>query len=417
MLKPGQAPVIAKTLLGATMLVAAFPGMGRAQQITGLYIGGGLGYNILQDVTGSVDKLPGRSSPPLPLSQPTTIGFTGGFAGTGAIGFGVGNGVRLEVEGSYRSNAQSATGKNAAPVLTNSNQGNQSSNNAATSSAPAATGSENKYGVMVNVLYDFSVGQRWIFPYVGGGFGYQFVNWQKIAVASNNLDYGSLPTTVTPSGTIGQVAYQGIAGASFPITYVPGLAITAEYRFLGLAGTRNYSGTGFTQFISTQNPNNQTKVRATNDSNHTFLLGFRYAFDPNGPGDTVAPSGLPYPSTVAPAPAPAQQASRMYLIFFDFDRADLTPRARDIVAEAVRNSARIQHTRIEVSGHADRSGDEPYNQRLSAARAEAVAAEMGRWGVPRSVMDIHAYGDTRPLVPTAAGQREPQNRRVEIVYR
>jgi outer membrane protein OmpA-like peptidoglycan-associated protein len=107
----------------------------------------------------------------------------------------------------------------------------------------------------------------------------------------------------------------------------------------------------------------------------------------------------------------------MYLIFFDFDSAALTPRARDIVAEAVRNSARIPHTRIEVSGNADRAGDPAYNQRLSQARAEAVAAEMGRWGVPRSAMDIHSYGDTRPLVPTAVGVREPQNRRVEIVYR
>lgn len=389
-------------LTQATILAAVMVGMplvAQAQPITGLYIGGGLGYNILQDVNGSVDKMPGRSSPPLSLSQPVSLGFDGGFAGVAAVGFGVGNGVRLELEGSYRSNNQGTTGKGAAAT---------SSGSTATA---VANGTESKYGIMANVLYDINVGQRWVFPYVGAGFGYQFVNWKNIGMSAANIDYGNFTTTVTPSGTIGQLAYQAIIGASFPVTYVPGLSFTAEYRYMGLAGNRNYSGAGYTQYISTQYANNQTKVHSTNDANHTLLVGFRYAFNPDGIADTP-----PYAAPVVPAVPAPQVAARVYLVFFDFDRADLTPRARDIVAEAVRNSARIQHTRIEVSGNADRAGDPAYNQRLSVARAEAVAVEMGRWGVPRAIMDIHGYGDTRPLVPTAAGVREPQNRRVEIVY-
>ena len=43
--------------------------------------------------------------------------------------------------------------------------------------------------------------------------------------------------------------------------------------------------------------------------------------------------------------------------------------------------------------------------------------EMQRWGVPSQMIDIHSYGDQRPLVQTGLGVREPQNRRVEIVYR
>ena len=42
---------------------------------------------------------------------------------------------------------------------------------------------------------------------------------------------------------------------------------------------------------------------------------------------------------------------------------------------------------------------------------------MVRDGVARSDIDIQAFGDTKPLVPTAAGVREPQNRRVEIVIK
>ena len=389
-----------KALAGATILAAALPFAAQAQPITGLYIGGGAGYNLLGDQSGSVDKMPGRSSPPLPLSQPVKIGFGSGFALVGTVGYGVGNGVRLEVEGDYRS----------------TNQTKSSSSSTASSSA-TSLGTETKYGAMVNALYDISVGKRWIFPYVGVGFGYQLTGWNKVGLSVANLDYGQLPTSVTPNGSIGALAYQAIVGLSFPISYVPGLAVTAEYRYMGLAGNRSYNAVGNTQYISSQYKNNNTKVHVSSDNNNTLLIGFRYAFNPNGVGDTVTPAQAAAYQTPAPVPAPAAQASRMYLIFFDFDSAALTPRARDIVAEAVRNSARIPHTRIEVSGNADRAGDPAYNQRLSQARAEAVAAEMGRWGVPRSAMDIHSYGDTRPLVPTAVGVREPQNRRVEIVYR
>jgi outer membrane protein OmpA-like peptidoglycan-associated protein len=102
-------------------------------------------------------------------------------------------------------------------------------------------------------------------------------------------------------------------------------------------------------------------------------------------------------------------------VFFDWDRADLTDRARQVVAEAAATSARVQLTRILVSGYTDTSGSPRYNQALSVRRAEAVAAELVRDGVPRGALSIRGYGGTRLLVPTGANVREPQNRRVEIV--
>ena len=105
-------------------------------------------------------------------------------------------------------------------------------------------------------------------------------------------------------------------------------------------------------------------------------------------------------------------------MFFDWDRADLTARAREIIGEAAQNARRVQSTRIEVAGHADRSGTPQYNQRLSQRRAEVVAV---RTRGPRrrraSEIGVTAFGESRPLVPTADGVREPQNRRVEIVLR
>ena len=104
-------------------------------------------------------------------------------------------------------------------------------------------------------------------------------------------------------------------------------------------------------------------------------------------------------------------------MFFDWDRSDLTDRARQIVAEAAQARTRVQTTRIEVQGNADRSGSPAYNQALSLRRAETVAAELVRDGVAKTAIDIQAFGDTRPLVPTAPGVREPQNRRVAIILR
>ncbi|MBC7800144.1 MAG: OmpA family protein, partial [Gemmatimonadaceae bacterium] len=106
-----------------------------------------------------------------------------------------------------------------------------------------------------------------------------------------------------------------------------------------------------------------------------------------------------------------------YLVFFDWDRADLTDRARQIVAEAATASTRAQVTRIEVAGHADRSGSDTYNLGLSRRRAQAVSSELVRLGVPRAAITTQGFGERNPLVQTADGVREPQNRRVEIVLR
>jgi outer membrane protein OmpA-like peptidoglycan-associated protein len=50
-------------------------------------------------------------------------------------------------------------------------------------------------------------------------------------------------------------------------------------------------------------------------------------------------------------------------------------------------------------------------------RAEAVEAELVKDGVNRGEITIHGFGESNPLVPTAQGVREPQNRRVEIILK
>ena len=130
-------------------------------------------------------------------------------------------------------------------------------------------------------------------------------------------------------------------------------------------------------------------------------------------------AGLPILAQDAapPAPAAAPAATRSFLVFFDWNRADLNERARQIVGEAAQQARAQRSTRIEVAGHADRSGTVQYNQVLSRRRAETVAAELVRLGVAREEITVTAFGESQPLVATADGVREPQNRRVEIVLR
>ena len=207
----------------------------------------------------------------------------------------------------------------------------------------------------------------------------------------------------------GSFAYQGIIGFAYNIPAIPGLALTLDYRFIGTD-----SSSGDTLASTEYTPYGLRKVNAdVNDLfRHEGMFGIRYAFNAAPPPPPPAPAPV-----VAPAPAPA----RTYLVFFDWDKSFLTPRAREIVAEAAQNSTRVQTTRIEVNGYADTSHALPgrrgqeYNLRLSVRRADSVRAELVRDGVPPGAIEVHGYGDTHLLVPTGPNVREPQNRRVEII--
>jgi outer membrane protein OmpA-like peptidoglycan-associated protein len=372
-------------LLAASFL--AVPAVAGAQPVSGLYIGAGAGANWVNppshvDLTGPGFGL----SPNTTIENAGKVNFHPGWAVVASVGWGFGNGLRAEVEGNYRENGvDSIRGFGLAPV-------------------GQTGGFQRTYGVMANVFYDFDpgflgIGPSYIQPYIGVGAGYAWTNWRN--VRGNSVPTG-LALNVDDTG--GAFAFQGIAGVAAPLTWagVPGLSLTVEYRFMGTlqpelnATLRDpVTRTGFRGKIEPQN------------YNHAVMVGVRYAF--NQPA--------PPPPAAAPMPVAAPAPARTYLVFFDWDRADLTSRAREIIAEAAENSRRVQVTRIEVQGHADRSGSDAYNLRLSRRRADAVSAELVARGVPRGIITIQAFGESRPLVPTADGVREPQNRRVEIILR
>ncbi len=350
--------------LAAALL--ATPIVANAQPFQGLYVGAGAGVYW----PGSINVTTSVPSSPRPRLDPSV-----GFGAVGSVGYALGNGMRFELEGNYR-------------------QGNIA--HGAGPGAPSFSGTLQTYSVLANALFDIDIGVPWLYPYVGAGAGYAWTHLHNFRVTPSAPPLG----VVTSDATEGSFAYQAIAGLAFPVPNVPGLSLTAEYRFFGVVGGRNYAATitppavPFPMKLNQQHSNN-------------FLFGVRYAFN------------VAVPTPVAPAPqaAPAPAPSRSYLVFFDWDKATLTDRARQIVKEAADNSTHVQYTRIEVNGYTDTSGTHQYNQGLSVRRAKAVQAELIKDGVPQNAITIQGFGDTNLLVPTGPGVREPQNRRVEIIIR
>ena len=122
------------------------------------------------------------------------------------------------------------------------------------------------------------------------------------------------------------------------------------------------------------------------------------------------------PYVPPPVAAPAPSVPKSYLVFFDFNKSDLTPQAVSIVNQAAANAGPAKVTQLTVTGHTDTVGSDAYNMRLSRRRAESVAAQLEKDGIPSSEISIVAKGKRDLLVPTADGVKEPQNRRVQIVY-
>jgi opacity protein-like surface antigen len=357
----------------------ALPLAAHAQPVTGPYVSLEGGTSIQNSLTYQYANGSGPSG---------RLNTRPSYAGVVGVGYGFGNGFRVELDGNLE--------RNTAHSLTEDYFGGAYN----TTDHARAYGGIDTYGPMINVLYDMNIGLP-VFPYVGAGVGYQWMGLDKRIV-----DAG---TGMYDSGTRGSFAYDLIAGLSYPLPMVPGLSLTAEYRFKQQVESRNYYADccGATPLA---NANFYSPFHVGQVSSSSFLVGIRYQlFNPAPAAPAVAPVAAPV--AAAPAPAPA----RTYLVFFDWDKASLTPRATQIIAQAASDSKTQATTTIDVNGYTDTSGTPVYNQGLSVRRAKAVAAQLVADGVPASEITAKGFGDTNLLVPTGPGVREPQNRRVEIV--
>ncbi len=214
-------------------------------------------------------------------------------------------------------------------------------------------------GVLANLLYDFAPGAT-ITPYIGAGAGVGFID--------SDTSLGST-----------QFAYQGIVGL--------GWNVDTNFRV-------NLDG----RYYGTSNPS----VAGTTWSNNNFslMLGLEFKF-----GSVAAPPPPPPPAVQPPS----------FMVFFDWDRSNLSAQALNTIKQAAASYKTKGSARVTATGHTDKSGPEAYNMALSLRRANTVKDALVREGVPATAISVVGRGETQPLVQTADGVREPQNRRVEIV--
>ncbi|PWR21389.1 OmpA family protein [Zavarzinia aquatilis] len=292
----------------------------------------------------------------------TGAGFDGdlstdnGWAAGGAMGYDFGR-PRVEAEVTYRRNDADQF-----------DPGNVDLN-----------GDYSSLALMLNVLYDFENSSRFT-PYIGVGAGAAWVYANEIVGGGVTVDDDDV-----------QFAYQGIAGVKVAIT--TGLSLFVDYRYFATLDPSFKDTAG----------NKVDGEYAT----HNIMAGLTYNF---GTGAAPAPEPTPAPTPVAPA-----EVARSYIVFFDWDSTAITPEAQAIIQDAANAATSLGVARLELTGHADRSGSPRYNQKLSVKRAEAVKAVLVGLGVPAANIVTIGKGESAPLVPTPDGVREPQNRRVEIV--
>ena len=87
-------------------------------------------------------------------------------------------------------------------------------------------------------------------------------------------------------------------------------------------------------------------------------------------------------------------------IFYEFDRADLTPESTEALEKLVEMMNENPNITIELSAHCDYRGNDDYNQRLSQRRAESVVRYLIQHGVARDRLTAVGYGESRPKIIT-----------------
>jgi outer membrane protein OmpA-like peptidoglycan-associated protein len=409
LLSAGAALAVA---FGCAEANAQFAWLGGPYPVT-WYVGPEGGWTSLANQKDTITTTPFRvdTGVVVPPNGPFFNKFNGsarydsGFNAGGRLGIQYGP-LRVEEEYSFRHNGLSSFGAFNIPR-----------------SNSLFEGQRNTHAIMTNFIYDFTIGWP-VSPHIGFGVG-AVDNVDSISLNGGTLT-GLPRTTVSgPGGVIGVIGagtpfpnptlggtflkgsnwnfgYQAIAGFRYDIN--PLLAFDLDYRYLATTDP-TFTNKGVAPFPPFGFPPRSVKYTSGyNTQNIVASLTMKFGAPPPAP---------PPPAPPAPPPPPTHQ---VYLVFFDWDKYNITPEGQQIIQLAANQYHSGGHVTLQVTGYTDTTGSAGYNQRLSERRANAVAAALERLGVPRSDMVVAGRGMNDLRVPTPPGVREPQNRRVEIVF-
>ena len=277
--------------------------------------------------------------------------FNEGYIVSGAIGYDFGQNWRVEFEVAYRDNDVDAVCYQTGDCFTTSAQVWELSQ-------------------MVNVLYDIPLGGNWEAS-VGAGIGGNLValkNWTSLEMD----DYVLAGQLLAEVGYRFSDRWQAYAGYRYMMVDDPNMHDLTDPLYV-------------TEFEK---------------SEHSLLVGLRFDLQRDG---------------AAPPPRHTSSgAPRQFIVFFGFNKSNLTAEAARVVTEAAAAAKKYGSASISVVGHTDTVGSNDYNMRLSMRRSQAVKDGLMANGIAADMITTGGRGEAELMVQTGDAVKEPQNRRATI---
>ena len=236
---------------------------------------------------------------------------------------------------------------------------------------PAPGGKIKEYSAFINVIKDVPVSKRWLIDF-GAGVGLDNVRFKD-------------PFGFKDGDTV--LAAQGIAGLTYRLSNH--WDISATYRYLWADDPS----------LATLGPKDTMDI-----TKHTVTLGLRYGYD----------DPPPPPAPAAPAAPPAPPPPKQFIIFFGFNKCNITAEADAVLSEAASAAKSSGSASVQIVGHTDTVGSAAYNQKLSECRAGAAKANLVGKGVAEGAISTSGKGESELMVQTGDGVKEPQNRRATV---
>lgn len=342
-----------RTILLSAVTAALCTGAASASNVNGWYVSLEGGANWVTDWDSLVTTKGVASA---------TTTFDAGWAALASVGYGFSGNWRTEFEAGYRSNNIDTYTRGGELQTTD--------------------GDLWEGTFMANVLYDIKVADKiGLSLGVGAGVDYAQLTLSDPGFSRSDEDWN--------------FAYQGIAG----LNYALGRQTTAFINY---------------RYLTVSSPNFNTlaiggeAISGDDFQKHTVTLGLRYAF-----GSPQVMSDAPQPAAQPPVAEPSGP-SRQFIVFFGFNKYNLTTAALRVIAEAVIAAKETGSATVVITGHTDTVGSPDFNQKLSMRRSNAVKGEMSRQGVSAASISTSGKGENELLVQTNDNIKEPQNRRATI---
>lgn len=103
-------------------------------------------------------------------------------------------------------------------------------------------------------------------------------------------------------------------------------------------------------------------------------------------------------------------------VFFDFNKAKLKPEALKMLSTYFKSENGKSIDSIYIEGHTDSVGTDNRNILLSKQRSESVEAWLAQNKIlDTSQLQVHPFGESRPIAPNKTPQGRALNRRVELI--